>query len=53
MRVINTAIKYYNAKWPDYRFNHIQKIPKPAFQEGNLLNYLATLKYKIGQEEIL
>lgn len=53
MRVINTAIKYYNAKWPDYRFNYIQKIPKSAFQEGNLLNYLATLKYKIGQEEIL
>lgn len=53
MRVVNTAIKYYNAKWPDYRFNYIQKIPKPAFQEGNLLNYLATLKYKIGQEEIL
>lgn len=53
MRVINTAIKYYNTKWPDYRFNYIQKIPKPSFQEGNLLNYLATLKYKIDQEEIL
>lgn len=53
MRVINTAIKYYNTKWPDYRFNYIRKIPKPSFQEGNLLNYLATLKHKIDQGEIL
>ena len=53
MRVINTAIKCYNTKWPEYRFNYIRKIPKPSFQEGNLLNYLATLKYKIDHGEIL
>lgn len=53
MRVINTAIKYYNTKWPEYRFNYIRKIPKPSFQKGNFLNCLATLKYKIDQGEIL
>lgn len=49
MRTVNTAIKNYNLEWPSYRFNYIKNIPEPSFQNGNLINYLAALKYNVNK----